>query len=102
MAVSWERSALADLQTPLSATRKPEYTTFCTGTSGSYTVNATFFGVPSNETIVQKGLAGGLIMNVIVCGLAGVAFVFGLIGWALRKRSMMVVGTHLSPIWALG
>jgi hypothetical protein len=58
--------------------------------------------VPVNQPIVKKGLAGGLIMNVIVCGLAGVAFIFGLLGWALRKRSMMVVSSHLSPIWALG
>jgi hypothetical protein len=93
---------LTDSQTHLSATRKPEFTTICTGTSGLYTINATFFGVPVNQTIVKKGLAGGLMMNVIACGFAGVAFVCGLLGWALRKRSMIVVSPHHPPIWVLG
>jgi len=71
------------------ATRKPEFTTFCSGTGAAYTVNNAYFG--TTQTIAKKGLAGGLVMNVIACGFAGVAFIFGLLGWLLRNRSMMVL-----------
>jgi hypothetical protein len=72
-----------------SATRKPEFTTFCSGTGAAYTVNNAYFG--TTYTIAKKGLAGGLVMNVIACGFAGVAFIFGLLGWLLRNRPLMVV-----------
>jgi hypothetical protein len=76
-----EINALTDSQTLLSATRKPEFITICTGTSGLYNIKATFFGVPVNQTIVKKGLAGGLMMNVIASGLQAwllfVAFLAG-------------------------
>ncbi|GFZ49934.1 hypothetical protein JCM24511_07337 [Saitozyma sp. JCM 24511] len=71
------------------ATRKPEFTTTCSGTDGAYTVNDAFFG--TTQTVVRQGLSGGLIMNVIACGFAGVAFLMGLFGWLLRSRPLMVV-----------
>ncbi|GFZ48411.1 hypothetical protein JCM24511_06159 [Saitozyma sp. JCM 24511] len=72
------------------ALAKPDFNTYCSGTSGGYTVNSTYFGVVSGN-IVQRGLAGGLIMNVIACGFAGVAFIFGFFGWILSNRPMMIL-----------